>query len=349
MIKVTSKIKGVKMKLKTICAVLVCVFAVLIFCGCTSGVKHDISEYVLTYDMGDKESFSILQLSDIHLANKDQRARQYEFLTDTINFANADMIVITGDLFTFADKTVAKELFAFLDGFGIPWTITFGNHDEQCYFSIDWLTGYLNEFGSNCLFKDIQDDDVYGNANFAINVTKNGKIFEQVIIMDSNRYNYGEYTGYDYLKQDQIDWYKSLVDYTTSQNGGEVAKSLLYFHIPVPEYEDALTACDYSYQTNRGDESKGYVMGWMGEGVSCPKYNSGFFDAVLEKGSSQAISVGHDHKNNLVVQYKGVYLCYGVNSTDRIYFDENLIGGRVLTVNADHSLSFRDVVHNYDN
>lgn len=359
------------MKTTRIIIFAICLVMLFALTGCNAfrrDVHHEIGEYVLEYDIGDKESFRILQLSDVHLANKDDRQRQYDFLGQTVEMANPDMIVVSGDMFTFADKRTAKEWFAFLDSFGKPWTVTFGNHDEQCYFSVDWLTGYLNSLTeseqSHCLFKDIQDDDVYGNANFAIDLKRNGEIYQQVIIMDSNRYNYGEYIGYDFIKDDQIEWYKSLVNHTTEKYG-KVVPSLMYFHIPLTEWNEAVemlyTNRPDETSTGEGvyvDEDNHWVHGDMWEGISSPVDHPGFFSEITKLGSTKAISVGHDHANNLVLKYKGVYLCYGVNSTDRIYFEEGvgdeklngkpLIGGRVLIINSDMSYGFEDVIHEYD-
>jgi len=137
--------------------------------SCVKEKEYEMKDYILELDY--KENFKILQLSDLHLANKDDRERQYEFLQETIDMADANMIIVTGDLFTFATKKVAKELFSFLDKQEIPWTITFGNHDEQCYFPIDWLTGYLNDL-SNSDKKHLVSDyqwDVVGNRQVVFN------------------------------------------------------------------------------------------------------------------------------------------------------------------------------------
>lgn len=327
---------------KIILTILTVSLCVAMLCGCSyKKVRHKPEEYILETEY--KKDFKILQLNDIHLANKDNRREQYDFLDGTITMADPDMIIMCGDLFTFADRTVAKELFAFMDSYGIPWTLTFGNHDEQCYFPIDWVTGVLNEYGSNCLFKDIQDDDVFGNANFAINLMDGNEIKKQIIMIDSNRYNYGEYIGYDYIKQDQIDWYERLVDYTTKENGGEVVKSLAFFHIPLPEFA---TAWDEVQQG--GSKDTEYIYGGQGEPVSCPKVNSGLFDKMLELGSTEGIFVAHDHVTDFIVKYKGIILSYGVNSTDRIYYDDNLLGGRVITIHEDGSLDFNDITHSYE-
>lgn len=308
--------------------------------GCGAQKNHyGAQDYVLETEY--KDDFKILQLSDIHMANKDNRRIHYDFMDLTIKDADPDMLVACGDLFTFADKTVAKELFAYLDSWGIPWTVAFGNHDEQCYFSIDWMTGYLNNYGSNCLFKDIQDDDVFGNSNFAIDLMQDGRVKQQIIIMDSNRYNYGEYWGYDYMKQDQIDWYEDVINYTAEQNGGMVVPSMLFCHIPVPEYQ---TAYDLAMA---GSSEAVLEYGEFNEDCSCPKYNSGFFDKMVELGSCKAMMAAHDHVNNARLLYKGIYLCYGVTSTDRIYYQDGMLGGLVITVHPDDTLGFDYIYHDY--
>lgn len=302
-------------------------------------VRHDISEYILETDY--KEDFRILQLNDIHLSNKDKLEREFDFMDLTIKEADADLIVICGDSFTFADKRTAKSLFNFIDSYNTFWTITFGNHDEQCYFSIDWLTDYLNNFGSYCLFKDIQDDDITGNANFAINLMKDDKVHYQVIIMDSNRYNFGEYLGYDYIKDNQIAWYERLVNHTKVENAGIVIPSIAFFHIPIPEFDTAYK------KALQGEADAILEYGDQREAVCAPKHNSGFFTKAKELNSTKAICVGHDHINNTRVLYQGVYLCYGINANDRVYGDADRLGGHVVTIHNDQTLSFDYLYHTY--
>ena len=354
------------MKKKTLLLSLLSLVTIFPLASCNK-VHHNINEYILTYDIKEKEDFRILQLSDVHISLKDERERQKDLLQRIIQNSDCDMFVITGDCFTFADKYTAKEMINFYESQKKPWTLTWGNHDEQCYFSIDWLTGYLNDLsnqeGSYLLFKDIQNDDVFGNANFAINLTKNNKLFEQVIIMDSNRYDY-TVPKYDHIKEDQVNWYKELINYTKNTiNGGQNYDSLLYFHIPLPEWEDALkqvTEKEYWDDLKEGNLEPVYlytdkatdtlVKQFKGENPSNPQYDAHLFDAIVELNSTKAISVGHDHVCNYVMKYKGVYLCYGVNSSDRIYYDDvnNLLGGRILTVKKDHSLRFEDHYEKYE-
>ena len=311
-------------------------------------VRYEPKDYIL--QMNYKDDFRILQLTDTHIGDKDNTKIHYDFLDLTINEAHPDLIVITGDVFTFASKHTAKEFVKFMDDHNIPWTLTFGNHDEQCFFSIDWLTNLLNNYGHNCLFKDLQNDDVQGNANFAINLMKDNKAFEQVIMMDSNRYYFGSYFGYDYFKQDQIDWYERLVNYTTEQNGG-VVDSLMFYHIPLPEVRDAWAAAEENPALVIKPE--GTPQGGEQREEPCnPDYNSGFFDKIKALKSTKGMYFGHDHVNDYLVKYEvepgyDIHFGYGIKATDRVYSDEDLLGGRVITIGNDHSLSYQDYYHTY--
>ena len=300
--------------------------------GCT-GVRHEISEYILTVNKT-HEDFKILQLTDLHIGEKDDLKLHLDFMDLTIREANADMIVVTGDLFTFASKSTAKKLFSFFDSYGKPWTVTWGNHDEQCYFSIDWMTNLLNNYGSHCVFKDIQDDNVHGNANFAINVMDGNNIFEQLIIMDSNRYNFATF-GYDCFKQDQIDWYSSLVDKTT-QDAGHVVDSLMFYHIPLPEIDAGF------------EEQKDHLFfGDKGEKTCPPDSDPGFFKVIKEKQSTKAMFFGHDHDNDFGFKYEGVDFVYGTKSTNLVYYTESKMGGMTITVKENHTLEYKQIHHTY--
>ena len=310
--------------------------------ACSTNVRHDIKEYILETNY--KDNYRILQLTDIHLSDKDNYQTHFDFMDLTIKEANPDMIIVTGDIFTFASKTTAKRLFKFLDSYNVPWTVTFGNHDEQCYFSVDWVTSVLNNYGSYCLFKDIQNDDVQGNANFAINLMQGDKVFEQLIIMDSNRYSFSE-MGYDYFKKNQIEWYERLVDYTTEKNEG-VVPSLMFYHIPLPEINNVWDDA----QAKKDDAT--LIVGEKGEASCNPDYNSGFFEVIKAKRSTTGMYFGHDHINNFIVKYKvddtySIDFGYGVKATDRVYYEDAMLGGRVITLKNDHSVEYQDYYHTY--
>lgn len=315
----------------------------LLLTSCSGSAKtYNAQDYVVG-TLQYKENFKILHLSDIHLGNKDDLDLHFSFMSKTINEANADLIVVTGDVFTFADKITVDKVFKFLDSFNTPWTCTFGNHDEQSYYSVTWLTDKLNNFGGNCLFKDYHDDDVFGDCNFVINLAEAGVIKQQIYLLDSNRYDFKKFKGYDKIHEDQIAWYERMVNYTTTQVGS-VVPSLAFFHIPLPEFE---TAYD-EWEKGNPEAKKVDADRWeKNEGVAAPKTNTGFFDKMLELGSTKGVFVGHDHINTYCIDYKGIYLGYGIKATNRIYFNENLMGGEIISMDSTNKITIDRIFHTY--
>ena len=299
--------------------------------------EYKPQDYIL--EMNYKSDFRILQLTDIHLSDKDDKETQFKFLDLLYEDANnPDLVIVTGDLFTFAGKDTAKSLFKYFDSKAIPWTVCFGNHDEQCYFSVDWMTDTLSKYGSYCMFKDLQDDQVNGNCNFVINLKEGNKVHDQLFVMDSNRYNFDlSQLGYDCFKQDQIDWYESVVKYTKEQNG-ETVNSLMFYHIPLPEVNPAW---------EEAKNNNAVIYGEKREASCPPDHDYGFFSKIKELGSTKAMFFGHDHINNFEVDYQGVKFCYGIKSTDRIYHDEDMLGCQTITIHDDHSLKIDRYYHTY--
>ena len=321
-------------------------------CGGKSYSPRDYIAGTLDY----RDGFKILQLTDIHMSDKDDQDLHYDFMDmlireakeDPLHTGQVDFMVVTGDLFTFASRSTAIRLFKFLDSYDIPWTVVFGNHDEQTYFSVDWMTSYLNSFGSNCMFKDLQDDKVQGNCNFAVNLKNaDGSLHNQLIFMDSNRYYFGSYFGYDYFKDNQIKWYEDLVDDTTAYNqekgGTGVVNSLMFYHIPLPEIDKI---CDKETM-KPGDEGYNFIWGEKREKSCPPDNNSEFFKHIKDKGSTKAMFFGHDHINNFEADYEGVKFCYGMKSTDRIYYADDMLGYQTISIKADNSLEIERFFHTY--
>ena len=258
-----------------------------------------------------------------------------------------DFIVVTGDLFTFASKWTARKLFDHMEGYGVPWTVVFGNHDEQTYFSVDWMTDCLNNYGRNCYFKDVKNDDVEGNCNFVVHLNKGGKVKEQLIFMDSNRYHFGtDYNGYDYFKNPQIGWYEAMVNYSATLNGEtNPAKSLMFYHIPLPEINNFV---DVDKMAKKGDEGCPFIWGEKREKTCPPDENSGFFDVIDRLDATNGMFFGHDHINDYEAIYNDVYFCYGLKSTDRIYCAEDMLGYKLIDLKEDSSFQVKRTTISWD-
>ena len=313
-------------------------------CG-QNGVHHEESDY-MAGDIAYKANLKVLVLSDTHLGSKDDLKLHYDFMDLSINQSHPDFIFVDGDLFTFANRRVMNSFFDYLDSHEIPWAVTWGNHDEQCDFSITYMTSELNRRaslpGAYCKFVDLQDDDVFGNANYVINVKDGSTTKFQFHVLDSNRYHYGSYMGYDTIHKDQIEWYERMVNYSKVQNGGTVIPSIDFFHIPVPEYQEAWDL----YKV--GSSEVNLVQGDNREDVCCPKENTGFFAKAHQLGAVKAIVTGHDHINNSILKYKGVDLVYTEKSTDRIYSDEDKLGSLLITIKNGTTIEYETITHTYE-
>lgn len=360
-------------------SILLAPLAVLSLASC-SLIKHrvKIEDYVIDYTQAENanknisnKEINILQLSDIHMSVMDDADLHYRFIEKTLEYTErvlkdkVDLIVITGDVFTFSDRTTVKNLCNFFEGLHRPWTLVFGNHDEQGYYPIDWLTGYLTDLSNrehtNLLFKDFPNDDVFGSSNFVINFGKESGN-RQLIMLDSNRYNYGEGYGYDYIHHDQIDWYLRAYNYFEEKaDEGKHANSLAFFHIPVPEYIDAY-ADAFNHGTVPGSnsvflDSTFHRFNGKGEektekeerhyhedsGEGAPGINTGFYEVVRKLGYTKGFFVGHDHTNTNCMDYRpadsdttdnSVGLCFGIKSTDRVYCHDNWLGGQLIRFKA---------------
>ena len=183
------------------------------------------------------------------------------------------------------------------------------------------------------LYADTQPD-VYGRNNQYIRIENPDGSLERVcFLVDSNDYVTGssEINDYDSVHADQIEWYRETVD-GLSREAGRAVPSFVFMHIPFRAFADAVDAL------KRGDPEARYLFGENGEEVSCPDNDSGFFEAILEKGSTQAVFVGHDHLNNMAVNYKGVDLVYS-KSIDFLAYpgiahEDSQRGGTLITLDG---------------
>lgn len=277
--------------------------------------------YVITNEKD--TDFRILQLTDIHLGGKYatlslDEAALYSIYT-VIDRTRPDLIIITGDLvypipiqsFTTDNATPLNQLCEFMNRVGIPWEFVYGNHETELLAThtaeqLDSiLRGYSYAEGNGCLlYADVQPD-IYGRSNQLIEICNaDGSLNQALFLLDSNDYATGTLNDYDCIHPDQVAWYRDSIKRLSVQEGNLIS-SMLFFHIPLPEYQDAYEALQ------SGSTDAEYLFGEKRESVACSDYDSGLFDAVLELGSTKAIFVGHDHLNDMGIKYKGVDLIYG--------------------------------------
>ena len=275
--------------------------------------------------------FKILQLTDIHIGggwlstHKDTMA--LNAVAAMVTAEKPDLVVITGDMAypvpyqagTFNNRESAKIFAMLMEQLGVYWCPCFGNHDTELYsyFNRDQIAEmYKNpEKYKHCLLQK-GPDDVDGASNYVVNVKNSeGKITQSLFMFDSHSYVDGDYFGikwkYDCIHENQVEWYKDTVKQLTRENKGERPNSLAFFHIPPIEMKDAFE--EYTKAGNKDTENVKYTYGIIGEGgqiICSSNYNYGAFDAFRENGT-KGVFFGHDHLNNMSLNYKGVQLTYG--------------------------------------
>lgn len=315
------------------------------------------------------EEFKILQLSDIHIGagfmsiKKDNMA--INAVAAMITEEKPDLVVVTGDITfpvptragTFNNKENAKLFASLMEQLGVYWCAALGNHDSEsyAYFSRQ-AVGELYESGDypHCLFQ-CGDESIDGVGNYTINIkNSNGEITQSLIMLDSHSYIKGNIPGvdwkYDCIHENQIAWYENEIKELTAENNGVTPKSLAFFHIPIQEMQTAY----YEYRDNdfTDTEDVKYYYGETGEidiVVYPSEKNYGFFDKAAELGSTQGMFFGHDHLNNISLEYKGIRLSYGYTIDYLAYKDIKNYGSQrgctVITVMPDGN--FDSYTENY--
>lgn len=275
----------------------------------------------------DKDDFKILQLTDIHLGgspfslSKDLKA--LKATEKLINTTRPDFVVVTGDLvfpmgvmsFSLNNQAPIMQFSSFMRNIGIPWAFTYGNHDTEAMSVItdeqfDELMQSLSYRNSKNLLYPYIQPDIYGRNNQMIEIRhRDGTLMQALFLLDSNSYvPNGRLNEYDYIHDDQVEWYEKQV-LQLSKKEGYTIPSMLFFHIPLQQYKEA-----FELYEKKSDQVK-YYYGEIGETMidklCVSKYPSQLFDTALRLKSTKAMFCGHDHYNNLSVEYKGIRLTYG--------------------------------------
>lgn len=263
--------------------------------------------------------FKILVTTDLHLCDDYELInKSLSMLAKHVEAERPDLILFTGDIVLTDHQQVDCVQFGrFMEKMGIYWAYVFGNHEARAekeyhkYFMLKNLISF-----PHCLSK-FGDPSLFGYGNFFINILSSPTSIQQSIVMlDSGRNTSpthnaengapAELKCYDFLKKDQIDWYRKNIISLESEYGK--FKSIMAMHIALCEYENVMQLDGNGKYVPTGKAE--ILYGGMYESVGCSEFNSGMFDVIKELGSTQAVIVGHDHVNDFCAEYDGVYLVY---------------------------------------
>ncbi len=241
-----------------------------------------------------------------------------QLMREALAAQNPDLVVFLGDN-TVADgyENQAKAIETIVTPCveaGVPFTLVFGNHDQEQGVEKEVLLREYQKY-PGCLAYDA-NPELYGcgNHNLPVFASNGLGIAFNLWFVDSGT-STEEAGGYDYVREDQINWYKDTAAALALLNGGEVVPAISFQHIIVPEAYDALGMMKipvgigewtFDGQAYLPIPNFGSYTGYLFE-PPCPSHiNGGQMDAWLETGDVMATFYGHDHVNDFTTNYEGI-------------------------------------------
>lgn len=316
--------------------------------------------------------FRIMQIADIQDGTVLTPATK-KFLKEVVIAAEPDLIVLSGDNISAGSSSVGikaidkqlvkKAIDNFMSVFeeiGIPVAVVFGNHDaEKIVTKEEQMEIYATY---DCCVAVDEGADIYGCGTYNLPIYSSkdaSKVAYNIWMFDSNMYDETN-GGYDYVHQNQLDWYVKTSNELKEQNGGKVVPSMMFQHIIVNEIYDVIVEVpeaekdSYEYvEVENKDGTKKYNAikpenlrkGVINE-MPCPGTVDGEqFETVLQQGDVVAMFFGHDHKNTFEVEYKGVDLVNTPGAGFGSYGDEGR-GVRIIDIN-ENSTNYQTSIIEY--
>ena len=247
-------------------------------------------------------TFTIAVIEDVHWHNGEEPDQRTATLMSAILDAEQpDLVVVNGDLIHGLDcqdpasswrdamrPILAREL---------PWAVVFGNHDDEGSLDRATLMG-LSRTLPGCL-SQAGPSSVSGVGNYTLSIleAQGERVAARIYLLDSHSYAKSATDGYDWIKHDQVTWFRETAQRLRDLSPGQLLPALAFCHIPLPEFNDV-----WDFHTCRGAK---------GETICCPLINTGLFAAMHEAGDVMGIFCGHDHLNDFIGELHGIRLAFG--------------------------------------
>jgi 3',5'-cyclic AMP phosphodiesterase CpdA len=273
---------------------------------------------------GENGTFKIVQFTDMHYVHGNPKSDTTILnINRVLDAEKPDMVVFTGDVVTGAPVHEGWDAITKLViDRKIPFAVNLGNHDHEMGVTREEIARFVTAYPYNLNSPQVQGVSGVMNDVIPIYGSKQRLSVEALIYcFDSGAYsNIEGVDGYGWITGSQIEWYKKQsLDYTLKNNVRPLP-ALAYFHIPLPEYQSAF------------NDDKNKRFGERFEDECPPKLNSGLFLTMKEMHDVMAMFVGHDHKNDYIVDYYGIALAYGRFSGWKTTYTPEINGARVVVL-----------------
>ncbi len=282
------------------------------------GTVFGLSAQTLQFNKNGK--FKIVQFTDVHYIYQDPRsAVSVERIQEVLEAEHPDLVVFTGDLiYGKPAEEGMRTVLNLVSERAIPFAVTFGNHDDEQGLTREALLKIIQTVPHNLT---TTTEGISGVTNYILPLLSSdgSRNAEILYLFDSRSYSQIKgVNGYDYIAFDQIQWYRENSRRYTAANGGQPVPSLAFFHIPLPEYNQAASAENAAF------------FGARKEKACAPQLNSGLFASMKEMGDVEGIFVGHDHDDDYAVMWHGILLAYGRYTGGDTVYNNLPNGARVI-------------------
>ena len=311
--------------------------------------------------------FGILLFGDLHeyfdYADSAKFKDMQKLMNAALDMYRPDLCVLLGDTFNTANckddpegfKRGVKDICAPILSRNIPVCAIMGNHehDAGCDAEVIKAYGEIENMTMRC-------DGVPGKADYKELIYSHDgkKPLACLWFLDSNNLcDDPNISVYDWVHEDQIEWFEKESAALKELNGGNPMPSYIFQHIPVPEEYKLLRKAklpELPWSVEGFGKRKGthYVkargtVGYLGEGPAAPDYNSGQFDAWKRAGGVKAAFFGHDHLNDFSGFVDGIFLAQHKTAGFRAYTDGCHSCVRYVELSERNPLRFRQELRHF--
>ncbi|KAL4744934.1 hypothetical protein BDW72DRAFT_187649 [Aspergillus terricola var. indicus] len=277
-------------------------------------------------------TFQITVLSDLHFAEYENTAQgpTQDLKTARVvrnvlqHEASTQLVVLNGDLIsgygTTSDNVTRylDQVLAPIHALGLPWAVTYGNHDNERFSKSKDLFDYESRtYPDYSLTKNMgpQGPDA-GISNYYLEVfaAETSDVPELRLWFFDSR---GGAEPHDWVDDSVVQWFVDT-NANLTQKYNRAVPSLAFFHIPITATHDFQVKPGVDASTEPGNN--GEKVWWQGRGYDGKTgHDVKFMTALSATEGMLATFSGHDHDNDWCFKWKGpsasstagLNVCYG--------------------------------------